>query len=160
MNLYEINEQLESAIEKCVNPETGEILDAESLINLQIEESEKIENIALYIKNLSASANEIRVEESALAERRRVKQKKAEWLENYLSNYLLSVGKTRYETPKCALSFRKSESVEIDAGANIPERFMRIKDPEINKADIKAALKLGEKISGARLVTRQNLQIK
>ena len=57
------------------------------------------------------------------------------------------------------LSFRKSESVEIDDIDALDDRFKRIKI-EPDKTAIKTALKIGEKVEGARLVENQNLQIK
>lgn len=49
MTLYEINEQIQKAIELGFDPETGEILDASALEQLQIDRDEKIENICLYM---------------------------------------------------------------------------------------------------------------
>ena len=56
MTLFEINEQIQKAIELGFDPETGEILDASALEQLQIDRDEKIENICLYIKDLTAEA--------------------------------------------------------------------------------------------------------
>ena len=49
MTLYEINEAIRNAIELGFDPETGEILDASALEQLQMDRDEKIENICLYI---------------------------------------------------------------------------------------------------------------
>ena len=51
-SLYEIEEQ----ILNCVDLETGEIIDEEALANLSMERDTKVENIALWIKNLLAEA--------------------------------------------------------------------------------------------------------
>ena len=52
MNLFEI----ENEIMNCWDQETGEILDSDRLDQLEMERDTKIENIALYIKNLTADA--------------------------------------------------------------------------------------------------------
>ena len=70
MTLYEINAALE-AFESEVDEDTGEILNYDKLAELNMAKDEKRENIALYIKNLTAEAKAIREEEKALAERRR-----------------------------------------------------------------------------------------
>ena len=57
MNIYEINKAIEDILEDgfSVDEETGEILFDESALNaLNAEISEKIENVACYIKNLTA----------------------------------------------------------------------------------------------------------
>ena len=74
--LYEIN----NAILECCDTETGEILDVERLQQLQLEKGQKIEGVALYIKNLDAEAAALKTEEAALAERRKAKENKAKRL--------------------------------------------------------------------------------
>ena len=56
MNLYQINEE----IEKCIDTETGEILDLEALDKLAMERDTKIENLACWYKNLNCSFTHIR----------------------------------------------------------------------------------------------------
>ena len=53
MKLYEINEQIMA----CIDSETGEVIDPEKLNDLQIAKDEKIENLALWYKDLLAEAN-------------------------------------------------------------------------------------------------------
>lgn len=52
MNLYEIDK----AILACIDPETGELIDEAALQDLQMERTQKIKNVALWLKNLNASA--------------------------------------------------------------------------------------------------------
>jgi hypothetical protein len=42
----------------------------------------------------------------------------------------------------------------------LPDEFLRFKNPEINKADLKKAVKNGLKIDGVRLVSKENISIK
>ena len=42
----------------------------------------------------------------------------------------------------------------------LPEDYIKYSDPTVDKTALKKALKNGEEIEGARLVIRQNLQIK
>ena len=53
MNLFDVNSDIENFEFKC-DEETGEILNLDELDNLKMQKDEKIENIALYIKNLKA----------------------------------------------------------------------------------------------------------
>lgn len=155
MNLYEIDD----AIMACIDEETGEIIDPAMLDELNMTRDDKIENIALGIKNLRAEADAIKAEKQALASRQAVAEKKAESLKNYLSGYLAG---EKFKTPRVSISWRKSEAVEVDDVYKLPEEYLRYKEPEVNKAELKTALQLGFDFSeaGARLVQRQNMQIR
>lgn len=160
MTLYDINAQLEALLEQ-VDPETGELLcDMDQLEALSLERDRKLEGLALYIKNRDAEAKAIREEEKALADRRRGLERKAERARDFLARMLAG---EKFTTPKVAVSWRKSEAVEIGMSffsTDANERFLRYKDPEPDKAAIKAALKAGEEITGAELVTNLNMTIK
>lgn len=160
MTLYEIDAQLEALLEQ-VDPETGELLcDMDQLEALSLERDRKLENLALYVKNRDAEAKAIREEEKALADRRRSLERKAERARDFLARMLAG---EKFTTAKVAVSWRKSEAVEIGMSffsADANERFLRYKEPDPDKAAIKAALKAGEKITGAELVTNLNMTIK
>ena len=153
MNLFEID----SAILDCVDVETGEIFDEVKFEELALERDVKIENICLWIKNLKAEAEALKAEKDAFAQRQKAAENKMESLKKYISSYL--DGST-FSTSRVAVSFRKSESVEVEEGANIPDEYLRFKEPEVNKTELKKALKDGKKIDGVCLVEKQNIQIK
>ena len=81
MNLFEI----ENEIMNCWDQETGEILDSDRLDQLEMERDTKIENIALYIKNLTADAEALKAEKQSFAERQKAAENKVESLKKYLS---------------------------------------------------------------------------
>lgn len=161
MNLYEINE----AIEKLVDPETGEIQNIEEFEALGMAFNEKIENVACWIKNLVSDAEAIKAEEKTLHERRQALESKADKLKNYLSFWL--DGK-KFETSKVKCSFRKSSSVVVsDANAlikwareNGKDYLLTEKEPEPNKTMIKDYIKNGGKVEGASVVENSSLNIK
>ena len=158
MNLYEINEAIERAFEACIDPETGEIVgDTEALDDLVLARDEKVENIALWIKNLKAEAEAIRNEEKALADRRRAAENKAERLKSYLA---YNLDGEKFKTPKVSISWRKSESVVVPDVFQLPDEYVKYKDPEPNKQLIKEAIKKGFDVEGASLVENTNLIIK
>ena len=162
MKLYEINGELE----RLIDTETGEIANSEAFEQLSMERETKLENIALWIKNLDSDATAIRAEEKALATRRQAMENRAESLEVYLAR-MLGDGE-KFETPRVKLSWRKSSAVAI----LIPEadfvryaqgkrdELLNYSEPTINKKAITDAIKAGEEIIGAALVEHQNLQIK
>lgn len=154
MTLYEINE----AILNLVDMETGEIADAEAFDALTMQKEEKLENIALYIKNLTADANAFAEQEKVFAERKRAAQKRIDSLKSYLS---YALGGQKFSTTKCAVSFRKSESIEITDEASLPKDFVtETVTIKADKTAIKNAIKSGQEVSGAQLVENLNISIK
>lgn len=153
MNLYEID----SAIMNCVDMETGEIIDMETLENLQMARDKKIENIGCWIKNLLADAKALKEEKDKFAKRQKAAECKAASLKEYLSGYLNG---EKFESTEVSISFRKSDSVVVAENAIVPEEFLKYVEPTPDKVGLKAALKAGKEIPGITLVTSQNIQIK
>jgi len=153
MNLYQINEE----IMNCLDEETGEIIDENKLEELQIAFDEKVENIGCWIKNLLAEAEAIKQEKLKLADRQKAAENKATSLKNYLANAL---GGSKFNTPKVAISFRKSTSVAITSLIDIPNEYLKFKEPEVNKTELKKAILAGKEVKGAELIESQNIQIK
>ena len=165
MNIY----QIDAAIQACLDMDTDELVDMEtgeilSLDALQMEREQKLENVACYIKNLTADADALKAEKDALAKREQAARKKIDSLKKYLVDNLHG---EKLTTTRAAISFRKSEAVEL---AN-PELFvvwaaechndlLTYKAPEPNKTAIKQLLKAGGTLPGAQLVERLNLAIK
>lgn len=163
MTLYEIDKNIEALV-NTVDPDTGEItVDNDMLDALLMERDAKIENIACYIKNLVAESKAIKEEETALSARRKTTEKKAERLKDYLTYALQG---EKFQTAKCAVSFRKSTSVEVDdsfvewAQASGNEDLLRYKLPEVDKTAVKERLTGGEAFDFARLVQNTSITIK
>ena len=160
-SLYEINED----IYKCFDGETGEILDIEALEALQLERDEKLESIALYIKNLTSEAAAIKEEEKALAERRKAKESKAESLTEYLAQALDG---SPFETSKCSVKFRKSAAVEIADGEKVLkfleengyELCINYQPAKIRLKEVGDLIKSGVTVPFADIVERKNINIK
>lgn len=158
MNIYEIDNAMFSLIDE----ETGEIKDYEAFEELQIQKEEKIENTALWYKNLVAESKAIREEEKALAERRKSLENKAESLKNFVNRTLNG---NKFSTSKVAISYRKSTAVEvddefIDYAMKNNNDLLTYKQPEPNKTVIKGMLQGGFDIPHAELVERNNMSIK
>lgn len=159
-SLYEINAHIEQAWSAAVDPETGEIISeeaAQAVEQLTMAREDKIENLALYYKNLTAEAKALKNEKLALEARQSAAEKKAESIKKYLAS---SMNGEKYKSEKVAISWRKSESVSVDENAFLPDDYMTFKEPVPNLTAIKKALKAGEKIDGATLTSSNNIQIK
>lgn len=157
MNLYELNKAI-ADFDLEIDEETGEVLNADELDQITLARDEKIENIALWVKDLLAEAEAIKAEEQALAKRRKQAENKADWLKRYVAQALEG---EKFKTPRVAISYRTSEAVEILDEDLIPEEFLMIKtEYKPDKKAIKDELKVGGEVEGAVLVKRTSLQIK
>ena len=152
MNIYEID----AAMLECIDPETGEV-DAEQLEALNLLREQKIENAALWLKNLKSDVADLKAEKKAFEDRIRSKQSKIDGLTAYL---IAALNGQKFETPRCAISYRKSESVNITDLSKIPTDYLRFAPAEPDKTAIKAAIKAGESVDGAELIERKTVMIK
>lgn len=158
MTLYEIDSKIFELFntDDLVAEEASKALD-----KLVIERDTKIENVALYYKNLMAEAVALKAEEESFAKRKKSCENKAEYFKEYLKSALLAQGESKFVSTKASISFRKSEQVQVLDESVIPIDFKREKTTiEIDKAAIKDAIKQGEIIKGAELITNYNIQIK
>lgn len=149
---------IEQEIMACCDCETGEIIDPERLDALLMERSQKIENVALWVKNLQADALAFKAEKETFEKREKAATLKANALKEWLAKALDG---EKFSTTKCAVSFRKSTKLEVLDADSVPKEFMvetvTVK-PDANA--IKAVLKTGQEVNGCRLIESLNTQIK
>lgn len=163
MTLYQIDAALQELIERCTDPETGDITEvAEELDSLQMAREDKIENIALYYKNLTAEAEMVKLEADKLTKRRRSLERTAERMKEMLDRGLDGA---KFTTARVVVSFNTSKSVEIDTESFLPwaaarPQYLRFKDPEPDKAIIRSAINQGMTIPGARIVEKRSVTVK
>ena len=172
MRLFTIAEEFKALRDIVENdlefdPETGEIVDnsaviAEMFNDISVVLSDKLDNSAYVVKELEAVSDALKEEAKRLNERASHFAKNAEKLKSLMALTLEASGEPKLKTDRFTFSFRKSESVEIDpmvTPEDFDRRYIRIKR-EFDKTKIKDALKKGERIDGASIVEKQNLQIK
>lgn len=160
MNLYEIDYRMQ----QCIN-EDGEV-DTEQLASLEMQRNEKIENIAMWIKNLNAEGDMLDNEIKSLRSRLEAKKKKADSLKKYLAQFLDGA---KFETARVQCSFRKSRALEFD----VPEKayaeyltekklfkYLTYEDPKVNKKALTEAIKGGITFDGCRIAEKNNIHIK
>lgn len=157
--LYEIMQEIEN-FDFDIDEETGEILNVNDLDALNLEKDIKVENIALWIKNLKSDAEAYKNEKKAFEFRQRQAENKAESLKRYLARMLDG---EKFKTDKVVISWRKSEAVELKEGSkifDIDEEYLTYSDPRLDKVKIKDAIKNGADIKGVELISKNNISIK
>lgn len=159
MTLYEIDNAIYALIDK----ETGEIKDFDAFEQLQMERDDKIENVALWVKDLSAEVEALKAEKKRLDDRQKAAERKIESLKKYLTYALNGEG---FNRPRVSISFRKSEKTEITTGfiewakANNRDDLLTYKEPTANLPAIKEAINGGEDVPFTEIVKKKNIGIK
>ena len=162
MTLFDIEKTIQNVLENCIDPETGEVVDEELLVqydSLRMAKEEKAENICCFIKNLEAEANATAEEANKMAARAKSAKSKAAHLRNYLQ---FCLNGEKLSTPRAAVTYRRSQQVkaEPEAWRFLPEKYLHIKQPEVNKVEVGKALKAGEMVPGCKLVDNVSMIIK
>ena len=161
MKLYDINYLMELYFDDLVDPETGEINEEveKQLESLDIDRTEKIENTCCLIKNIRAEAKAVKDEMDNLDSRYKALMNKADRTENWLSTQLKDGEKPKMT--KADIGWRKSERTEIVDEDKIPEKYMKfVTKGTPDKTLIKDAIKSGEEVPGAVVITTNNMKVK
>ena len=161
-NIYELKDQIKACIqldeEHVVDTEDGEILNLQQFEALQMERDQKIEGMCCYIKNKLAEADAIDAEAYTLSHRSGVIRKEVERCKAYLAGALYG---EKFETPRCKISWRKSEVCNVLSMEEIPDEYKRTKvTVDADKTAIKKAIKAGMEIPGAEVIQKLNMTLK
>lgn len=170
MNLYQINaeiEQLENAVEDglLIDEETGELLTFEQALDqLRMERTAKMENIALWCKNLASDVAALKAEEENLAKRRKATEAKSERLKAYLLGVMTQPdGKVLpFHGTKAVVTVRKNPpKVVISDEALLPMEFKIQKIESVaDKKSIMEVLGRGIEVPGAHMEQGRSVIIK
>lgn len=161
MTIYEIDQ----ALLDLVDPETGELKDLEAFESLQMERDKKVENMALWYKDLTAQAAAIKSEIATLTERKQAAERKASRLLDYIG---IVLNGAKFQTARCSVSYRASKSLSVDDADRVirwaqetgNNQCIRRKDPEINAKEVKALIDAGLAIPGAHIEEKKNVGVK
>lgn len=161
-SVYELDAKISSCIqldeEHVVSVDDGEILNLQQFEALQMERDAKIEGMCCYIKNKLAEADAIDAEANTLSHRSGVIRKEVERCKSYLAGALYG---EKFETPRCKISWRKSEICNVLSMEEIPEEYKRTKvTVDADKTAIKKAIKAGAEVPGAEVIQKLNMTLK
>ena len=157
MKLYQINQQIEDILSRYDDELPEEALDQIEALGLA--EADKLESMGVWIKQLRAEEKALADEIKTLQSRKKSTENRADRIGKYLADYLLANGRDTFKSSKVAMSFRRSEVVEVADETLIPDAYKSY-EVKVSKSDIKTAIKAGQAVSGAQLVERKNLQVK
>lgn len=161
MTIFEID----SRITDLIDPETGELLDYEAFNQLQMERREKIENMALWCKELTADAEAIKNEINVLTKRKQAKERRSTSLLSYIGRILDG---EKFETPRCVVTSRRSKALQVDDNLSVVgwcrengyEDCIVLEPPKISKKAISKLMKDGIDVPYTHFVERLNVGVK
>lgn len=127
----------------------------------QNELQEKAISYGYVVKSLEADVTTIDEEMKRLKAIKESKTNAIERMKSSVLNAMQIYGLKKIESPTLNVSIRESEAVEVVSLEQLPDSFKTTKvTVSADKVRIKKAIKEGENIQGAVIVTNQNLQIK
>ena len=91
-----------------------------------------------------------------MAQRRRAVEHKAAGLKDWLA---FALEGEKFSTPRCSVSYRRSQSVEVPDITKLDPEFIEFKQAPKKKA-IKERMKQGFMVDGAELVEKVSVTIK
>lgn len=157
MKLYEIKEAYLSLLEL----EENGVDVADYLKQVEGELEDKLQNIGLVYKTLSAEADAIKAEEKKLSDRRKALENKADSIKNWMYEEMKQMNIEKVNKPNIVLSIAKNPPALVLNESLVPAEYKKEEIVIIiDKAQIKENLKNGMAIEGAELVQGTSLRIK
>ena len=171
MTLYDIDAQIAALEARCddaetIDAETGEIIRVDlsaELDALRMAREEKLENVACWVKNLSAYIDGAKAEEKNLADKRRAAERRVESLKAWLLAAMTRADGTtdRLKTARASISVRRNPPTTVGDDELLPWTYKTVKQVITpDKAAIKAALLAGQEVPGAHLEYGRSVMIK
>lgn len=161
ITLFDAAQQVREAINR-VDPETGELLDFDSQSRALFEQ--KAIGCVAYAKEEAGTIAAAKAMLKEMADKIASREKRLERFEAYMADCMKATGITevKHETGLwgAKLYLDRDESVELEEGATFPPELCNDpKPPAPSKSRIKAAIKAGQPVAGARIVRKDRLTI-
>lgn len=159
MHLYEIPAAIRAAFDEIeVDEDTGEILGAASLDEVEGEASSKIESAGLYVRELDAEAAALKAEADRLTARRRSLERRVSRIKTLMMPAVVALG-GKVKGPRLTVSVATTKAVIIDDIEAIPDAFCRVK-VEADKTALGTLLKAGEVVPGTHIEESLSLRMR
>jgi len=164
-SLYDLTSDYLNLLELAEDPDIDEQAFLDTLEGIEGALEDKADNYAKCMRMLEADAKGIKAEEERLAKRRKTIEGNVSRMKSALQYAMEATGKTKFKTQLFSFNVQNNPaSVVMDESdvANIPERFLKYKDPEIDRKAIKDAIKSGDEdaMDIAHLEQTRGLRIK
>ena len=145
--IYELTSDYLNLLELAEDPDIDEQAFMDTLEGIEGALEDKADGYAKVMRMLEADAKGIKAEEDRLSARRKTIENNIKRMKQSLQYAMEATGKTKFKTQLFSFNVQNNPaSVVMDEPdvANIPERFLKYKDPEIDRKAIKDAIKAGD----------------
>lgn len=163
-SMYELANEWMQLLEIAEDPEVDEQTLADTFEALGGEIEIKAENTAKVIKELEGKEAMLKEEADRLSARKMACTNNIKRIKGLLQFLMETTGKTKFEAGTFKFSVQNNApSVVMDEQyiENVPDEYIRYKEPEVDRAKIKEALKNGVDLEGiAHLETTRSLRIR
>lgn len=163
-HLYELSTELSTINDEIISADGELTPDLEArLDSISLDFKAKSQGIAKWTLDIAGVESMIETEIARLQRKKKVAENLRTRLTAYIKSCMEQADVPKIESPTITLRIQKNPpSVEILAEDKLPARFIKIKQiMELDKTGMLAALKNGEDVPGARLVTeRTHLRIR
>ena len=129
------------------DPDTDADAFFDTMEGIEGEIEDKADGYAAVITKLKGDMDFLKAQEDAFRAKRLAKAYAIDKMKARLLEAMRVTGKVKFKTPYWSFYTQSTESVSIDTD-KVPERFLRYKEPEVDKLAIKEALKAGENLEG------------
>ncbi len=167
-SLYKLSEDFIAAMNNMdamlANTEIDAETYADTLESLTGELEDKVLNVGMHIKNVRSDIEQLKQAKAEMDARIMQKEKGLDFYTGYLDQHMKLHNMQKAENEYCVIKYRNlPATVELN-GQPIPGEYLAIPEPPAPrpmKREILAALKNGETITGAELITgKTKLEIK
>lgn len=164
LSLYVLAGEYRAAAEQLADLDLPDDVVRDTLESISGDLEAKSVNVASFVRNLEASAEQIKEAEAAMSARRKAIEKRAANVRQYLLDNMVAAGISKIECPYFKLSVRENPpAVVINEPGLIPAAYMTDPPPPPPAPDktlIKKAIQDGFDVPGAHLTRGKRLDIK
>lgn len=162
--LYVLADDYMAAARKLAELDLDEQTVADTLESLSGEIEVKATNVAMFVRNLEATAEAIKDAEAKMAARRKAVESRAQRIRDYLKAQMERCGIQKIESPYFTLAIRQNPpAVHVEAAELVPAEYVKAPPPPppaIDKKAVAEALKAGKDVPGCRLERGTRLEVK
>lgn len=163
ITLYELADEFRATADMLADMDLPAEVVADTLESIALPFEQKASSVSAFVRNLEATAEQIKAAETEMAKRRKAMENRASHIREYLLAQMQRTGISKIESPMFRIAIRNNpESVVIDSEAQIPADYLR-EVPATYSPDkglIKQALQDGYDVPGAHLARSQRVEIR
>jgi phage host-nuclease inhibitor protein Gam len=161
-SIYAITDDYRQLLDMLDEGEVEPQMILDTLEGIDAEFEDKAENYAKIMKNMASDVEGLKAEIARLTARKRTLETNIDHMKTTLQSAMEATGKTKFKHGLFSFGIQKnppSVSILCDV-KDIPERFLRYKDPEADKKAILEEIKGGAEFDWAEVTQTERLAIR